>query len=168
MRTGSKIAVLVFVVLAIVPATLAYVNSSPNDGTVSIYVHDKPTASASAVYITFSSVSLHSNKTGWNNYTVPTTTINIQGLSTTNESLLKSITLLADHYTMIRLYIQNVSVIIGGVNYAFKLSAPFAFINKPFTVQQFSTTTISIDFNLDECLNLHAHMFTPHIGYTFS
>lgn len=168
MRLGTKMAVLVVVVLAIVPISLAYLSNTPNGGSLKVYVADKPVASVSAVYITFTEVALHNNVSGWTNYSVGTSTINILGLTTTNASLLKSIALQPATYTMIRLYIQNVTVVLNGVPTAFRLSAPFAFINHPFNVQAFSTTSINIDFHLTQCLNEHSLVFTPHVGYTVS
>lgn len=168
MRNGVKFVALIVVVLALVPVTLAYIDNAPNTGTLKLYVHDAPTEDASAVYITFSSVSIHSNSTGWTNYTVSSQTMNILGISAANATLLKSVSLAEGQYTMIRIYISQVSVMINGVNTTFRLSSPFAFVNGVFTVNKLETTSISVDFILDQSLNDHSRMFTPHIGYTLA
>ncbi len=175
MRTEIKMAILVTVVLSMVPVSLAYVDynqgnniSSSSGGTLSLYVHDNPVPKATAVYITFTSVSLHGNNTGWENFSVNSRTVNILGLTTTNESLLKTINLQSERYTMIRLYISKVSVMLNGNNITFNLSAPFIFMNRPFNIQDNSNTVISINFQLHQCLNMNSRMFTPFVGYTVS
>lgn len=145
----------------------SYYNSASNSGNMAIAVADAPVSgNVSAVYITFSPVALHSNSSGWQNYSLTTQTVNILGLTATNASLLSNISLHAGTYTMIRLYITKVTVEILGANISFSLQAPFAFINHPFTVSAHSTTEIVIDFNLNQDLNLNAKIFTPSVGFT--
>ncbi len=168
MKTGSKIAAIVIVVIVLVTGTVAYLGYFSNTGTAKVYVQDAPISNVTAVYITFSEVALHGNKTGWANYSISSTTVNILGLTTTNASLLKSITLQAERYTMIRLYISSVNVSILGQNYTFTLSSPFAFINHTFVVSAHSSTAIHIEFNLSQDLNLNAKIFTPNIGMVVS
>jgi len=136
-------------------------------GRMAISVADLPISNVSAVYITFTSVALHSNTSGWQNFTIDKT-VNIYDLTTSNASLLTNISIHAGKYTMIRLYISNVSVKILGTNVTFKLSAPFAFINHPFTVSAHSTTGIIIEFELHSDLNLQSKIFTPYVGYVVS
>lgn len=168
MKKAMKIAALIIAVIAVASGTLIYMDYFQG-GTVKIYVHDTPVANATAVYITFTDVSLHGNASGWVNYSVGTQTVNILGLTATNASLLKSITLSAQHYTMMKLYIKKVSVLMAsGSNVTFTMASSYAFINHPFTVQPHSTTDINIDFHLAQSLNMNAEMFTPSIGYTFS
>ena len=144
-----------------------YSNASQGTGHMAISVADAPILSTiSAVNVTFSTVALHSNATGWTNYTVSKQTVDILGLTTTNASLLSNITLHAGTYTMIRLYITNVSVDIAGVSVNFTLQSPFAFVNYPFTVSSNQTTRIVIDFNLNQDLNINSKVFTPNVGYT--
>lgn len=110
-------------------------------------------------------MALHSNTSGWQNYTIDKT-VNIYGLTTSNASLLTNISLHAGKYTMIRLYISKVNVIFSGTNETFSMSAQFAFINHPFTVSPHSTTTVIIEFDLHSDLNLQSKIFTPYVGYT--
>lgn len=168
MKTSQKIAVIVIVLIAVAAGTLAYMNFFDNNGTVNIYVQDTPISNVSAVYTTFNAVSVHGNQTNWTNYTVGSTIVNILNLTTTNASLLKSITLQAQTYTMIRLYIASVNVTENGNNVSFSLQAPFAFINHPFTVSKNSATKLNIEFNLNQDLNMHSKVFTPNIGMVVS
>lgn len=141
--------------------------STQNTGSVAISVADAPVqSSVTAVNITFSSVALHSNTTGWQNYSVSKTTVDILGLTTTNASLLSTIKLHTGTYNMIRLYITNVTVEVSNVNENFTLNAPFAFINHPFNVSNNKSTSVVIDFHLNQDLNLNAKVFTPDVGYT--
>ena len=169
MKTASKIIISVIVVIVLIAGGFTYLNYfSGNNGTANVYVEDAPILNVSAVVITFSSVSFHNNTSGWKNYSVKTTTVNILGLTTTNASLLSSITLHAGKYTMIRLYITSVTVKMLGVNVSFNLAAPYAFINHPFTVSAHSSTNINMEFNLSQDLNLNSKIFTPSVGVVVS
>lgn len=165
---GKYIAAIVaVVVIAGGLAGLVYYQSSQaaaNDGHVAMKVADAPNLGASAVFMTFSSVSLHSNVSGWTNYSVKSTTINILDVTNANASLLSNITLKAGTYTMIRLYITNVSVDILGVTVNFTLHSPFAFANHPFKVSAKGNLNVIVDFNLSSDLNLNAKVFTPNVG----
>lgn len=168
MKKSAKLAAIVIAVLAIgVGSYYAYTQYYQANGTLNLYVQDAPT-NVSAVYITFANVSVHGNQTGWANYTLGSKTVNILGLTTSNASLLKGISLSPQKYTMIRLYIQKVVVTIAGTNVTFNMSSNFAFINHPFTVKSGSNTTVHMAFNLNSDLNTHSKKFTPNIGSTFS
>ncbi len=166
----KAISIAAIVVIIIVAAGgyfgYSYYKSSQDTGNMAISIADAPISGVSGVYITFSAVSLHSNSSGWVNYTVSTHTIDILNLTATNASLLTNITLHAATYTMIRLYITNVTVDILGVNFNFSLNAPFAFINHPFKISAHSSQDVLIDFNLNQDLNLNAKIFTPNVGFT--
>lgn len=169
MKTSTKIAVVAVVIIAVAAGAFTYMNYfNKSNGTLNLYVQDAPTNNVSAVYITFSAVSVHGNQTNWTNYSVGSTTVNILNLTTTNASLLKSVTLQAQTYTMIRLYITSVNVTINGQNVSFALKAPFAFLNHPFTVSPNSATKLNIEFNLNQDLNQQAKIFTPNIGMVVS
>ena len=169
MKTSAKIAVIAVVIIAVAAGAFVSLNYlNKGTGTLNVYVQDAPTANVSAVYITFSAVSVHGNQTNWTNYSVGKTTVNILNLTTTNASLLKSVTLQAQKYTMIRLYISSVNVTVNGSNVSFALKAPFAFINHPFTVSKNSATQLNIDFNLNQDLNMQSQIFTPNIGMVVS
>ena len=102
MKTSMKIAAVVIAVVAI--ASGGYIAlTHHNTGTLNVYVQDLPANNVSAVYITFTAVSLHGNSTGWTNYSVGSKTINILGLTASNATLLNSIKLNAEKYTMIRM-----------------------------------------------------------------
>ena len=166
MKNKIIIAIVIVVVIAAGIGGFLYYNSTASNGHMAISVADDPALSGvGAVYISFSSVELHSNTSGWVNYSVPSTTINILGLTTTNASLLTNITLHSGKYTMIRLFIKNVTVDVLGVNVSFTLASHFAFINHPFNVAAHSTTGIVIDFSLNQNLNLNSKVFTPNVGF---
>ena len=169
MKTKSKVIISVIVVIALIAGGFTYLNySNSNTGKVNVYVEDAPILNVSAVYITFTNVSLHNTSSGWHTYTLKTTTVNILDLTTTNASLLSSFSINAGNYTMIRLYLTSVHVIIGGVNVSFNLASPDAFINHPFTVKAHSTTGLDIEFNLSQDLNINSRIFTPSIGVVVS
>lgn len=134
------------------------------NGTMAFHVYDAPMAGVSAVYLTFSNISLHGVQTGWTNYSVSNRTMDILNLTQANASLLDSLTLGVQNYTMIRLFLKNVTVTVDGVNETFRSAAPFAFVNQPFNVSANGTTNVEIQFNLAKDLNMHARMLTPKIG----
>ncbi|MEM0156337.1 MAG: DUF4382 domain-containing protein [Thermoplasmataceae archaeon] len=169
MSKSSKTAIAV-VISALVISAGAYVYFSQyyNKGVMNVYVQDTPLTNVNAVYVTFSAVAVHGNASGWVNFTTGKTTVNILNLDTTNASLLKSVSLSAQTFTMIRLYISSVNVTVLGINISLILSAPFAFVNHPFTVSAHSTTVVHIDFNLINDINLQSRVFTPYVGITVS
>lgn len=141
-----------------------------SNGTFNLYVSDAPPSSynVTAVYVTFSNLSLQGEQTGWMNFSLPNTTINLMNITSSNASLLSNLTISQQEYTMIRLYIQNVTVTVNGVNETFKLSAPFAFINHSFNVSANNTTVVHMEFNLSNDVHANSKQFTPNIGSTIS
>ena len=177
MKTTYVIAVVV-ILLAAGLGSYAYVyEQGQNNGNMSLSVADLSITGVSAVYIKFSEVALHkapangSNSNtpgGWSNYSVSTRTIDILNVTTSNAAVLGNIALSTGTYTMIKLYITSVTVTISGVNYTFKLMAPYAFINHPFTISAHSTTNVMIDFNLVSDMNITSKVFTPNVGIAVS
>lgn len=166
MTSKAVIGIVIVVILAAGIGGFLYYRNTAQDGHMAVSVADAPVLSGvTGVYISFNAVELHSNTSGWTNYTVPSTTINILGLTATNASLLTNITLHSGTYTTIRLFINSVTVEVLGVNVTFTLASKFAFINHPFTVSAHSTTGIVIDFNLNKDLNLNSKIFTPSVGF---
>ncbi len=166
MKSKAIIGIVAVVIIAAGVGGYLYYNNTSTTGHMAVSVADAPVMSGvGAVYISFSAVELHSNTSGWTNYSVPSTTINILGLTTTNASLLTNITLHSGTYTTIRLFIDSITVEIPGANISFTMASKFAFINHPFTVSAHSTTGIIIDFNLNQDLNLNSRMFTPSVGF---
>ena len=99
---NSKILGIIVAVIVIAAGVLIYYEFFDNGGSVNVKVADAPVG-ASAVYITFKDVYVHSNSSGWQNFTVASKTIDILNLTTTNASLFGSISLKAGTYTMIKL-----------------------------------------------------------------
>ena len=166
MTSKAVIGIVIVVILAAGIGGFLYYRNTAQDGHMAVSVADAPVLSGvTGVYISFNAVELHSNTSGWTNYTVSSTTINILGLTATNASLLTNITLHSGTYTTIRLFINSVTVEVLGVNVTFTLASKFAFINHPFTVSAHSTTGIVIDFNLNKDLNLNSKIFTPSVGF---
>ncbi len=135
-----------------------------NNGNLSIYVSDASNATVSGVYITFSSIEVHGNQSGWLNYSTGQRTINIYGINVNNSVLLGNISLQPQKYTMIRIYITSVVVNMNGVNVTFNLSSKFAIINHPFNIQPHSQVSFIVEFKLNESLNVQSKIFTPYIG----
>ena len=106
MKSKAIIGIVAVVIIAAGVGGYLYYNNTSTTGHMVVSVADAPVMSdVGAVYISFSAVELHSNTSGWTNYSVPSTTINILGLTTTNASLLTNITLHSGTYTTIRLFI---------------------------------------------------------------
>ena len=177
MKTKYVIAVVVILLVAGLGSYAYVYEQGQNSGNMTLSVADLSITGVSAVYISFSGVALHkapangsnSNSSGgWSNYSVSTRTINILNLSTSDAAVLGNITLGAGTYTMIKLYITSVTVTISGFNYTFKLMAPYAFINHPFTISAHSTTHVMIDFNLVSDMNITSKIFTPNVGIMVS
>ena len=162
---GRNIVIVVVVIVLVVGVIFASLIVS-NNGNLAVRVADHSISGVAAVYITFTEVALHGNQSGWiyHNLTRPVT-INILGLTISNASLLANISLSAQKYTMLRLYISNVTVEITGVgNVTFRLSSPYAFINHPVDIPAHKTVTVIIDFSIQQSLNLNSKIFTPYIG----
>lgn len=172
------VAAVVVIILAAGIGSFAYYNETQNTGTMTLSVADAGISGATAVYITFSSFSIHkapgngsssnasnSSNGGWTNYSVSTKTINILNLNISNASLLGKISLTAGTYTMFRLYITKVTVDFTSLgNVTFTLMSPFAFVSKAITISAHSTTNVVFDFNLTQDLNITSKVFTPNIG----
>jgi hypothetical protein len=161
-KTLAIISVVIILIIGVIFASLMF----SNNGNLALKVADQPMPGISAVYITFTEVALHGNQSGWTYYNLSSpVTINILGLTINNASLLTNISLSAQKYTMMRLYISSVTVnIVGMGNISFKLSSPFAFINHPINIPAHKTVTVIIDFSIQQSLNLQSRMFTPYIG----
>ncbi len=167
----SKLTLTVVVVVAVILIGVggysAY--SFLNHGTLNISAADVPiNSNVTGVYITFTSFSLHSNSSGWTNYTIPSKTVNIFGVSLNNSSFLGSLSIPTGKYTMIRVQVSAVSVDIAGTNETFTLASHDAFLNHPFTISAHTTTHLTLEFNLSQDLNLSSKIFTPYIGVVIS
>ena len=65
MKTISKVAISVIVIIAVIAGGFTYLNySNSNTGKVNVFVEDAPILNVSAVYITFTNVSLHNTSSG--------------------------------------------------------------------------------------------------------
>lgn len=148
-------------IMIIAAGFLVYYEFIDNTGSVHVEVADAPSGNVSAVYITFDAVYMHSTTAGWKNFSIGAKTVNILHLSISNASLLSSVNIAPGKYTMIRLAIVNVTVKISGFSFAFTPSNGYVDIVSPFTVSAHSTTTLVIDFNLTQDLNIRSQVFTP-------
>ena len=164
----KSVIIAIVAVIIIAGAGIAVFEYYGNMGTLSISVADLPASNVSAVYISFSSISIHSNSSGWTNYSLPTRVVNIYGLTLNNSSFLGNITTPSGKYTMIRVYVTSVNVVVVGFNETFKLASRAAFLNHPFSIAPHSTTGFTMEFDLHQCLNLSAKIFTPYIGIVTS
>ncbi len=162
-RAVIAIAAVIIIIAAGVPAYLYL--SSYNDGTIRLSAADAPIMGGmSAVYITFSEIAMHSNGSSWSNFSISATTVNILNVSENASAFFSSISLPAGKYTMMRIMIQSVSVMILGNNVSFNLASHWCFVNHPFLVNPHSTLNVVLEFNLNECLNMQSKMFTPYVG----
>ncbi len=169
MVNKTVLATVVIVIIAVVVVGAYSAVTAYGHGTLKLSAADNPVnGGVTDVFITFSAISLHSNSSGWTNYTLSSKTVNIFGVSLNNSSFLGSISIPAGKYTMMRVYISAVSVEIAGMNESFNLSSHSAFLNHPFTVAASSTTSLTFEFNLTQCLNMNAKVFTPYIGVVAS
>ena len=140
-----------------------------NHGTLNISAADIPiNSNVTGVYITFTAFSLHSNSSGWTNYTISSKTVNIFGVTLNNSSFLGSLSIPAGKYTMIKVQVSAVSVDLTGTNESFTLASHYAFLNHPFTISGHSTTHLTLEFNLSQDLNLNSKIFTSYIGVVIS
>ncbi|MGC8655453.1 MAG: DUF4382 domain-containing protein [Thermoplasmata archaeon] len=159
----SVVIILVIVILLIAGVGYYYLANYSN-GNMNIRVSDASITGIMAVYITFNQVAIHGNKTGWTNYSFSSQTINILGLTINNSKSIGNFSLSAQKYTMLRIYIQSVSVTTPAGNITLKLSSPFVFINHPINISAHSTTDVVIEFNLQQSINMESKVFTPYVG----
>ena len=99
-------AIVAIVIIALAGAGLYYYTSH---GTVEVYV---TTGNSDPIYLTISSIMLHSKSGQW--ITVSNTTRTV--LLSSNLSFLASASVPAGNYTEVRLIISSATVTIGGVN----------------------------------------------------
>ena len=181
MKKSILVAIAVAIVIVVAGVGIFEYATHYNTGTLKLSAADSPVlSSASAVYITFSAIELHSsqaggnsnnssgNSSGWTNYTFTSRTVNVFGVQLNNSSLFGTVSIPAGSYTMIRIYISSVTVTIAGTNESFHMSSHFGFINHPFTVSAGSTTNLIFEFKLSNCLNFSTMMFTPYLGVVMS
>ena len=81
---GAVIIVLIILIAGGAYFGYTYYENSHNTGHMAISVADAPMPGVSGVYITFSAVGIHSNTSGWVNYSVSTHTVDILNLTATN------------------------------------------------------------------------------------
>ncbi|GGM77609.1 hypothetical protein GCM10007108_14680 [Thermogymnomonas acidicola] len=164
-------ALVIVVVAAVAGGGYYYYSNVADTGHLALAAADAPPSSqVFGVYITFDAVAVHSTTSGWQNFSFAARTLNILNVTPTSVSLFTSdtvanLTLHAGNYTMIRIYITNVTVDILGSNITFRLASDFAFVNHPFTVTAGGTVMGVIEFNLNSDLNLNSRVFTPNIGF---
>ncbi len=165
MKRNTLIAAVVVVIIVAVAGVYYVFNQGSNSGTLSMSVADTPIANVSAAYLTFSQVQVHSaNSSSWETFNISTQTINVYAVSVTNPTFLSTINLGAGKYTQIRLYIQNVTVVVNGISEKFTMASQYALINHPFNISAHGTTKMTIDFSISQSLNLQSMIFTPSVG----
>ncbi len=162
-----SIIALIVVVLILVPSYI-YI-SNYNDGVIKFSAADSPiTEGISGVYITFSQIEMHSNNSGWLDFSIPQTTINIFNFTINNPAFIASLNIPSGRYTMMRVYIKSVSVDLMGNNITLNLSSHWGFVNHPLVILAHSTSNVVLEFNLNECININSKIFTPYIGVFIS
>ena len=164
MKNSRLITALVVVIVVIGLGGFVYYEYFDQGGNLNVKVMDAPMTGVSAVYLTFDEVAIHGTTSNWNYYNVTSKTIDILGLTTTNASLFASISLTAQKYTAIWLYVTHVTVVVGGVSHNFTMESNWAKVVGSFNVSAHSSTDIIIAFNLSQELNLVAQIFTPVVG----
>ena len=165
---SKKIIAAVIIVILIAGGLLYYEFGYNTGGKLNVSVADLAGPGVSAVFITFTGVDVHStggnNSSGWHNYNLTATTINIFNVNMTNPSFLSSLSLSAGNYSQIRLNITEVVATIGGVNLTMKMASQYALVIHPFTISSHTTTNMVIDFKLNTASMMTSGQFTPVIG----
>lgn len=169
MKRKGIMSIVAVVVIVLAGVGIYEYATTYNEATLKLSASDIPVnANISTVYITFSSVSIHGNSSGWTNYTVTSKTVNVLDVTLNNSSFLGTITIPAGKYTVIRVYISSVNVEVAGANISFRLSSHFGFLNHQFSVSAHSTSSLIFEFNLHQDLNISSKTFTPYIGVVMS
>ncbi len=151
----KSILIIAIIVILLVAGIGYYYLAGYSNGNIDIKVSDAPAVGINAVY---------GNKTGWVNYSFTSLTINILGLTLNNSKTIGNFSLSAQKYTMLRIYIQSVSVLTSAGNISLSLSSPYVFINHPIDISPHSITQIIIEFNLQQSINMESKEFTPYVG----
>jgi|ACXJ01.1.fsa_nt_gi hypothetical protein len=165
---SKKIIAAAIIVILIAGGLLYYEFGYNTGGKLNVSVADSAGPGVSAVFITFTGVDVHStggnNSSGWHNYNLTATTINIFNVNMTNPSFLSSLSLSAGKYTQIRLDITKVVATIGGVNATMTMASQYAIVIHPFTISSHTTTNMVIDFTLNPASMIATSQFNPVIG----
>ncbi len=179
METSVKTLVFVTVVITIVAGAGYAIQSNhtignkligpQTDGNLDVYVYNMPVDyNVSAVYMTFTSVSLYVNFQGWTNYSLEKRTVEISNPSSASMFLVSNITLSQQNFTAIKLNLAGVTANIAGSNKSLSLAATDVFVSHSFSVLDNKTTNVEIMFDLSNDLNLNKSTFTPNIGSSFN
>jgi len=181
MKSSKLMTVIVaIIIIAVVAGGGYYAYHYETTGTMKVSAADNlPSMSGlMAVDITFSAISLHSDKassntTGWTNYSLHDKTVNILNLNASNAAFLSNISVHAGSYNLMKIYIKNVTVhintqaIFGGiwgsnttVNLTPANASAFVVPVHPATVSAHSTTHIVLDFNLAKDLSPSSSKFS--------
>ncbi len=107
----SVLAIIVIVIVAVAGVGIYYYSSY---GSLDVYV---TTGNSDPIYLTISSIMLHSKSGQWITVSNATKTV----LLTSNLSFLASSTIPAGNYTEIRLVISSATATIGGINISVKV-----------------------------------------------
>ncbi len=107
MKKGSLISIIIIILIIVALAGAGYYYSSY--GSVDVYV---TTGNSDPVYLTVTSIMLHSKSGQWITVSNATKTV----LLSSNLSFLASSTVPAGNYTEVRLVISSATVTIGGIN----------------------------------------------------
>jgi hypothetical protein len=164
------------IIVAVVAGGGYYAYHYETTGKLKMSAADSPTTTSgvTGVYITFSAVSLHSDKassnsTGWTNYSLHDKTVNILNLTTSNAAFLSNLSVHTSSYNMMKLYIKNVTVHIDAAlagtlstttSINMSLAHAFALVVfvHPVTVSAHSTVSMVTGFNLSN----NMHLSTNH------
>ncbi len=180
MKSSKLMTIIVaIIIVAVVAGGGYYAYHYETTGTLKMSAADSPPSinGVAAVYVTFSSVALHSDKassnsTGWTNYSLHDKTVNILNLTASNAAFLSNLSVHASSYNMMKLYIKNVTVHVslslsGILNSSttinMSLAHAFALVVfvHPVTVSAHATTSMVTNFNLSNNIELNssAHKF---------
>ena len=178
MKSSKLMAIIVaIIIVAVVAGGGYYAYHYETTGTLKMSAADSPPSmnGVTGVYVTFSSVALHSykassNSTGWTNYSLHDKTVNILNLTASNAAFLSNLSVHASSYNMMKLYIKNVTVHISlslagilnsttTINMSLAHAFALVIFVHPVTVSAHFTTSIVTDFNLSNNIELSAHKF---------
>ncbi|MEM0139157.1 MAG: DUF4382 domain-containing protein [Ferroplasma sp.] len=148
--------IVVIVIIAVVAGGGYYAYHYETTGKLKVSAADTPGSfNGTGIYLTFSAIALHSasaksNSTGWTNYSLHDKTVNILDLSASNATFLSNISIHAASYNEMKIYIKNVSIVVGGLSITLSLEHPFSFVVHTVTISAHSTTSIVLDYGVSD------------------
>ncbi|MGC8514938.1 MAG: DUF4382 domain-containing protein [Thermoplasmata archaeon] len=151
------------VVMIVIGTVFVYKSYTSNTGVVNFKAADGSLANITAAYLTFVEISVYSGYLKWTNYSIGNVALNILGKTAVNASPIVTLILMAQAYTMFRVFIKNVTIVYSGKAIGLKVTSSYASVRYSLNVTSGSTSNVIFAFDLQKDIDITTQQFTPTI-----